>query len=285
MTRRSGGKAKTVKALASVGRYLVLVLLCSIVLIPLLLMITTSMKSHGELFRMPMSILLTGVTVDSYVRLWVQRPFGRFFANSLIVAIASTLVATLAAVMAGFGMSRYRVPGRKTILAGILLSQMIPATVIVVPFFKFLSAVGFYNSLLGLIAAHSSFAVPFATWMAIGFFKGIPREIDAAAIVDGCSALQRLFLILIPLLRPGLVAMAIFTFLLSWKEYFFALSLANNERMYTLPVGIGSLVGEYGVAWNDVMAASVLAGIPAIVAYVILERHLVGELVAGAVKG
>lgn len=282
---RSRYKARTVRAAAVAGRYLVLVVLCISVVIPLLLMITTSLKSRGELFRIPLSIWPGRVTVDSYVRLWAERPFVRYFANSVIVAVSATLVATLAAVMAGFGMSRYRVPGRKAILAGILLSQMIPATVIVVPFFKFLAVVGLYNSRLGLIAAHSSFAIPFATWMALGFFRGIPREIDDAAIVDGCTALQRLFLILIPLLRPGLVAMAIFTFLLSWKEYFFALSLASNERMYTLPVGIGALVGEYGVAWNDVMAASVLAGVPAIVAYAILERHLVGGLVAGAVKG
>jgi multiple sugar transport system permease protein len=278
-------RPKTTRAIGSIGRHTLLIILCASVMAPMLLMVTTSLKSRGELFRIPLTMLPNRVTFTSYIQLWTQRPFVIFFANSLIVAVASTLIATLVAVMAGFGMSRYRVFGRKTILAGILMSQMIPATVIVVPFFKFLSAVGLYNSLIGLIAAHTSFAIPFATWMAIGFFRGIPSQIDDAAIVDGCSPFQRLFIIMVPLLRPGLVAMAIFTFLLSWKEYFFALSLASNERMYTLPVGIGSLVGEYGVAWNDVMAASVLAAIPAIGAYVILERHLVGGLVAGAVKG
>lgn len=278
-------RPKTIKAIGSIVQYILIIILCASIMVPLLLMITTSMKSRGELFRIPLTILPTRVTFTSYVQLWMQRPFGTFFANSLIVAVASTLIATLVAVMAGFGISRYHVPGRKTILAGILMSQMIPATVIVVPFFKFLAAVGLYNSLIGLIAAHTSFAIPFATWMAIGFFRGIPSQIDDAAIVDGCSPFQRLFIIVVPLLRPGLVAIAIFTFLLSWKEYFFALSLASNERMYTLPVGIGSLVGEYGVAWNDVMAASVLAAVPAIVAYVILERHLVGGLLTGAIKG
>jgi len=278
-------RPKTLKAIGSICRYALMTLLCASIMIPMFLMVTTSLKDRGELFQIPLGVLPTRVTFTSYIQLWTQRPFGIFFANSLIVAATSTLIATLVATMAGFGMSRYRLPGRKTILAGILMSQMIPATVIVVPFFKFLSTVGLYNSLIGLIAAHTSFAIPFATWMAIGFFRGIPSQIDEAAIVDGCNPFQRLFLIIVPLLRPGLVAIAIFTFLLSWKEYFFALSLASNERMYTLPVGIGSLVGEYGVAWNDVMAASVLTAVPAIVAYVILERHLIGGLVAGAVKG
>jgi ABC-type glycerol-3-phosphate transport system permease component len=273
------------RAGSALVRHLLLVLLAAYVMTPLLLMVATSFKRRNELFRIPQPILPQHFTFDSYVLLWENYHFGVYFLNSIIVGVVSTLLATLAAVLAGFGMSRLYTPGRRGILAGILLSQMVPATVIVVPFFQFLAAVGLSNTRVGLIAAHASFALPFATWMAMGFFRGIPYEIDEAAIVDGCTPLQRLFLILLPILRPGLVAVFIYTFLLSWKEYFFALILATSEKMYTVPVGIGAMVGEYGVAWNDVMAASVLGAIPAVIVYILLERHMVAGLAAGAVKG
>lgn len=148
-----------------------------------------------------------------------------------------------------------------------------------------LSSVGLLNSYWSLILAYSSFALPFSVWMLIGFFRSIPRDIDEAAKIDGASYLQTFFLVILPLARPGLVAVALFTFLIAWNSYLWALVLTTDASMHVLSVGVANMVGEYRVEWNELMAAAVIAAVPVMLLFSFLEKHLVNAITSGAVKG
>ena len=167
----------------------------------------------------------------------------------------------------------------------LLFTKMLPETLLIIPYFRLMSELGLLNTHLALILAYSSFALPFSVWMLIGFFRSIPREIDEAAIVDGASRLSAFFRVILPLARPGLVAVALFTFLISWNAYVWALVLTTDPSMFVLSVGIANMVGEYRVQWNELMAAAMIAAAPVMVLYALLERHLVSAITAGAVKG
>ena len=188
--------------------------------------------------------------------------------------------------LAAYGFTRFFIRGGATaFIIFLLFTKMLPETLLIIPYFQLMSSLGLINSYAALILAYSSFALPFSVWMLIGFFRAIPREIDEAAIMDGASRLEVFFRVILPLARPGLVAVALFTFLIAWNSYVWALVLTTNSDMYVLSVGIANLVGEYRVQWNELMAASVIAALPVMVLYAFLKRHLVGAITAGAVKG
>jgi ABC-type glycerol-3-phosphate transport system permease component len=162
---------------------------------------------------------------------------------------------------------------------------MLPETLLVIPYFQIMSDLGLIDTHLALILVYSSFSVPFAVWMLVGFFRTIPREIDEAAMVDGATRLTALWRAVLPMAAPGLVAVGLFTFLLAWNSYVWALVLTTDSNMYVLSVGVATMIGEYRVQWNELMAASVVAALPVMVLYSALDRHLVSGLTAGAVKG
>ena len=168
----------------------------------------------------------------------------------------------------------------------LLFTKMLPETLLIIPYFQLMSDVGLLNTHLALILAYSSFALPFSVWMLIGFFRSIPREIDEAAMMDGASVPAGVRARRSCRSRgPGLVAVALFTFLIAWNSYVWALVLTTDSSMFVLSVGIANMVGEYRVQWNELMAAAVIAALPVMVLYSLLERHLVNAITAGAVKG
>jgi ABC-type glycerol-3-phosphate transport system permease component len=189
------------------------------------------------------------------------------------------------AALAAYGFTRFHIRGAGALIVFLLFTKMLPETLLIIPYFRLMSELGLLNTHLALILAYSSFALPFSVWMLIGFFRSIPREIDEAAIVDGASRLAAFFRVILPLARPGLVAVALFTFLISWNAYVWALVLTTDPAMFVLSVGIANMVGEYRVQWNELMAAAMIAAAPVMVLYALLERHLVSAITAGAVKG
>jgi len=191
---------------------------------------------------------------------------------------------TLAA-LAAYGFTRFHIRGASALIVFLLFTKMLPETLLIIPYFRLMSELGLINSYFALILAYSSFALPFSVWMLIGFFRSIPREIDEAAIMDGATRLVVFWRVILPLARPGLVAVALFTFLISWNAYVWALVLTTDPSMFVLSVGIANMVGEYRVQWNELMAAAVIAALPVIVLFAFLERHLVSAITAGAVKG
>jgi len=264
--------------------YVLTILACLMVLAPILWMVSTSFKTAEATASAKITWLPSPPTTEAYKTVWTQRDFFRYMANSLRVSVATTVLAVILAGLAGYGFSRFRFRGHSSLLLSFLITQMFPGAVLIIPYFMVMRNLRLINSPIALILAFTSFALPFSTWMLKGFFDSIPHEIDESALVDGCNRFQVCYRIMLPIAAPGVAATMLFAFILSWNQYLFALVLTTNERMYTLPVGIASLVGEYWIAWNELMAAGVIAIIPSAIAFMFVERYLVEGLTAGAVK-
>jgi multiple sugar transport system permease protein len=195
------------------------------------------------------------------------------------------VLSVMLAALAAYGVTRFFPRGAMPFVLFLLFTKMLPETLLIIPYFQLMSDLGLLNTYWALILAYSSFALPFSVWMLIGFFRSIPRELDEAALIDGAGVLQTFFRVILPLARPGLVAVALFTFLIAWNSYVWALVLTTDSSMFVLSVGIANMVGEYRVQWNELMAAAVIAALPVMALYSLLERHLVDAITAGAVKG
>ena len=272
-------------ARADVLRWGVAMAALAIVVFPFYWMVNTSLKPTTEIFLSPPTFFSSQWSLDAYVTVLTQRPVARYFLNSLVVALGTTLFSVVLAAFAAYGFTRFFPHGATPFIVFLLFTKMLPETLLIIPYFQLMSDLGLLNTYVALILAYSSFALPFSVWMLIGFFRSIPRDIDEAAMIDGASYLQTFFRVILPLARPGLVAVALFTLLIAWNAYLWALVLTTDSSMYVLSVGIANMVGEYRVQWNELMAAAVIAVVPVMVLYSLLERHLVAAITAGAVKG
>jgi len=267
------------------ARWAVVALALAIVLFPFYWMVNTSLKPATEIFLSPPTFASPNWSLDAYVTVLTQRPVARYFLNSLAVALGTTVLSVTLAALAAYGFTRFFPKGATPFIVFLLFTKMLPETLLIIPYFRLMSDLGLLNTYLALILAYSSFALPFSVWMLIGFFRSIPRDIDEAAMIDGASYLQAFWRVILPLARPGLVAVALFTFLIAWNSYVWALVLTTDSSMYVLSVGIANMVGEYRVQWNELMAAAVIAALPVMVLYSFLEKHLVNAITSGAVKG
>jgi ABC-type glycerol-3-phosphate transport system permease component len=279
---RSGGAAISVLGAA---KFAALAGLAVFSLFPFAWIVITSFKDITETFLIPPSWWPQRFTLQNFITVWTIQSFGRYFLNSLIVSGVTTVLSIALASLAGYGFSRYRLPGGRAMMVAVLAAQMFPGIVLLIPYFTMASRLQMLNSYPVLILAYTSFSLPFCIWMMKGFFDGIPVELDEAATIDGCSALGAFLRVVLPLSLPGVVATAIFSFLVAWNEYLFAVVLATRENMYVVTVGIASNIGQFRIQWNELMAEAVLATVPTIILYALLERHLVRGLSAGAVKG
>lgn len=271
--------------LGRLGQYIALGALTIFCLFPLAWIVVSSLKDLSETFRIPPIWLPHRPTLQNFVTVLTLRSFGRYFVNSLIVSGATTLFSIVLASLAGYGFSRFRFPGARALMVTVLGAQMFPGLVLIIPVFTLASRVHLLNTYSVLILAYTSFSLPFCVWMMKGFFDGIPKELDEAAVIDGCTRMGVFTRVILPLSLPGLVATAIFSFLVAWNEFLFGVVLATRENMYVVTVGIASTIGEFQVRWNELMASAVLATVPTILLYSLLERYLVRGLSAGAIKG
>lgn len=271
--------------LPEIVKWVVVLTALAIMLFPLYWMVNTSLKPNAEVFQLPPTFYSENWSFDAFRSLLANKPIGRYFLNSLIVAGGTTIIALALASLAAYGLTRFHVRIEALVILSLLFIKMLPEALLVVPFYGLIAGVGMLNSYISLIAVYCSFALPFAVWMLIGFFRAIPRELDEAAVMDGASRLQTFLVVVLPLARPGLAAVAMVTFLTAWNAYLWSLVLTTDPSMYVLPVGIATLKGEYQIQWNELMAAAVIAVLPVLAIYSVFERHLVAGITAGAVKG
>ena len=257
----------------------------AITLFPFYWMLNTSLKPPVEVFASPPTFVSAHWSLDAYRTIFETRPVARYFLNSLVVALGATALSVGLAALCAYGLTRFFPRGATPFVMFLLFTKMLPETLLIIPYFQLMSDLNLLDTYLALILAYSSFALPFSVWMLIGFFRSIPREIDEAATMDGATILQTFRRVVLPLARPGLVAVALFTFLIAWNSYVWALVLTTNPSMFVLSVGIANMVGEYRVQWNELMAAAVVAAVPIMVIFGFLERYLVDAITAGAVKG
>ena len=253
-------------------------------LFPFAWMLSTSLKTESEAFRIPPTWIPLEPTGASYIEIWVRKNFGIYFFNSTIISLATALLSTFFGALAGYGFSRFFFKGRRFLIGFFLATQMLPGVLLVGPYFKILSKVGLYDTRTGLIIAFLTICLPFSTWMMKGFIDKVPVELDQSAMVDGCSRMGIFFKIILPVVSPGMVATILFAFLLAWGDLLWALCLTSSEPMITVTLGIARTVGEFRIIWPMLMAGSLVGGMPAIILYVFLQRLLVQGLTAGAVK-
>jgi len=265
--------------------YAALTLAALFALFPVAWMLTVSLRPNGEIFTIPPRWVPPHVTLDAYRQILASPGDIRFFINSYVVATATTLVSLLFAVLAGYALSRFPRTGGGTIRLFMVITQMIPPIALVIPYFVVIVALRMYDTYPALVVTYTSFCLPFATLMLASYFDTIPRDLEDAALVDGCTPLVALWRVVAPLTLPGLVATGVYAFLLAWNEFTFALTLTQSEAMRTVPVGIALLMGEHDYQWNVMMGVSVLGSLPLFVAFVFFQRYLMGGLTVGAVKG
>jgi multiple sugar transport system permease protein len=253
-------------------------------LFPFIWMLSTSLKTEAEAFRIPPTWVPLKATGASYIGIWVRKNFGTYFFNSTIISLATALLSTFFGALAGYGFSRFFFKGRRFLIGFFLATQMLPGVLLVGPYFKILSKVGLYDTRTGLIIAFLTICLPFSTWMMKGFIDKVPDELDQSAMVDGCSRMGIFFKIILPVVAPGMVATILFAFLLAWGDLLWALCITSSEPMITVTLGIARTVGEFRIIWPMLMAGSLVGGMPAIILYIFLQRLLVQGLTAGAVK-
>ncbi len=252
-------------------------------LIPLFWMLSASLKTDLLLYMKPPRWFFPP-TLESYRKVLFNIPFGLYFLNSLVVAAGTTAGAMVLGCLAAYGFSRFLFRGAETIKFLILLTRMVPRIALVIPYFLMMLHLGMLDTRLGLILAYVSFALPFTVWLLIGFFDEVPRDIEEAALVDGCSRLGAFRRVVLPLAAPGLVVTSIFAFLLAWNEFLFALIL-SGVRSKTLPVVIAGFNTDVGPLYNEMTAAATLVMIPTVILTLVLQRYVVRGLTLGAVKG
>jgi multiple sugar transport system permease protein len=254
-------------------------------LLPFYWMLSSSFKTEAEVANYPATLFPKVFSVGAYSKIWFQEKFVNYFLNSLIVSISTAAFSSLVGAFAAYGFSRFRFKGKTPVMTLFLASQMIPGVLLVGPYFKMLSLVGLYNTLLGLILSQITITLPFSIWMLKGYVDTVPTEIDQAAMVDGASRTRTFVTVVLPGILPGLVATIIFAFLLSWGDLLWALCLINAKAKQTLTLGITQLVGEFRTEWSTIMAATVIATLIPAVLYLFLQNYLIKGFTESAVKG
>jgi trehalose/maltose transport system permease protein len=270
----------------SIALYGLAALVVVVSVYPFLYAIATSLKTGTALFDT--HLLPQAPTVRNYVQLFEGRqPFERHLLNSIVVSTLTVLLALLMAITASYALGRIQFRGKATLLLAILAVSMFPQVAVLSGMFELMQALGLYNRAIGLIVPYTIFTLPFTVWVLTTFMRGLPKELEEAAIMDGCGPLRIIFLVFMPLLWPALVSTGLLAFIGAWNEFLFALTFVNEDSQRTVPVGISLISGAtaYEVPWGSLMAASVIVTVPLVLMVLLFQRKIVSGLTAGAVKG
>jgi multiple sugar transport system permease protein len=254
-------------------------------LFPLFWLIKISVTPDRLLFSEGVRLWPSEMTLANFDFVLLQSDFPAFFGNSVMVSLGTALAVTLVAAAAGYAFSRFRFPGKYAVVSLLLLTQMFPLVMLIAPIYRLMTPLGLTDDLLGLIIVYTAFNVPFATFLMQSFFDGIPTDLEEAAMIDGCTRLSALRRVIFPLTLPGMAATLGFVFTAAWSELLFALMLINSEEKMTFAVGLLTFVSKFSVDWGQMMAAAVLALVPACLFFAFIQRYLVQGLTAGALKG
>ena len=264
--------------------HIYLVVLSIIASFPLIWIIICSIKGKGEITGNPTSIIPEFPTFDYYLHVIFDLGFIDNIKNSMIISLCSTLVAVAISALAAYGIVRF-FPKLGSIMSRVLVTTYIfPPILLAIPYSMIMAQMGLVNSRFGLILVYLSFSVPYAVWLLIGFFHTVPIGIEEAARIDGANKLETFTKVVLPLVAPGIVATAIYTFINAWNEFLYALILINNSALMTVSVALRSLDGAEILDWGDMMAASVLVVVPSVIFFLFIQKKITGGLVDGSVK-
>jgi multiple sugar transport system permease protein len=252
---------------------------------PVLWMIAASFKSNTEIFAYPPQLITESFSFDAYKVVVTNPEKVRFFFNSYLVSILVTIFTLIVGTLAGYSFSRYDFIFKKSLNMIIIGVQAVPPITLLIPYFGLIVTLKLYNTYAALVLTYMVFTLSYAIIMMTGYFNTLPRELDEAVMIDGGSRIIALWRVLVPISLPGIVATGIYTFMLAWNEFLFALTLTKTVDMRTVPVGIQMLMGQHSYEWNEMMAMSVLGCLPVLVLYLFFQRYFMAGMTAGSVKG
>ena len=265
--------------------YLIIFIFIAISLYPILRVLTISLRPGDNLLNESLRIIPKDASFENYVKLFTEKPFLIWIRNSVLVTIIVTILGVVLASFAGYSFSRFRFPGRKAGLLGLLVTQMFPATMLLLPLFIMISKLNLINSFLGLIIMYSASALPFCIWLMKGYYDTIPYSLEESAMMDGANKFFAFRKIILPLAAPALVITALFSFMTAWNEYVVAAQVLWYDDMFTIPLGLKSLQGNMTTEWGMYAAGALLISIPVIILFLVLSKWLVSGLTLGSVKG
>lgn len=276
---------KAKKILLALGRALLLALFLLAVVLPIYWMAATSFKTHPEIINaQELTYFPKTFTVGNYEELFGMYNYGQMLQNSLIVSVSTGICITLLSILGGYGLARYQFRGKTAMLLFFLVTQMIPGILVIIPLYLMFAQAGLINTHFSLFVYYLIMNLPFCVITMRSFFERIPYTLEEAAYVDGCTKAQSLFRIVLPVMFPGIVAVFVFAFIGAWNELIASTIFISTSNMWTIPVGLKSLIGKYDVKWGVLMAGGVLALLPTAVMFAIMQRFVVEGLTAGAVK-
>ncbi|ROS61690.1 carbohydrate ABC transporter membrane protein 2 (CUT1 family) [Frigoribacterium sp. PhB160] len=269
-------------------RFFGLAFLSIVVIIPLYVVLTTSIKPLADVQGL-FTWIPTRVTLEPYVQIWQTVPLASYFKNSLIVTVSATILSVAMAVLAAYSLARMRFRGQRSFSLVVLSTQMFPGILFLLPLFLIFVqiqrtvGVQLTGSYLGLIITYMTFSLPFSIWMLTGYFASIPKELEEASMIDGTGRLGALFRVIIPVAKPGIIAVAVYAFITAWGEVLFA-SVLTSKDTRTLSIGLRAYASQQDVYWNQLMAASVVVSLPVLIGFMLVQKHLITGLSSGAVK-
>ena len=278
-------KGRAAVTLEKTFAYAVLGGLALMVLFPFYWMTITSFKTEEQMRSIVSMFWPRPFAVENYQQLLAKTEFAAWYGNSITVAVSSTLLATAVGTIGAYALARLKFLGRGFMASATLITYLVPPSILFIPLYKQMQALGMANSLAGLIAAYPSFTVPFVTWLLMGYFESIPEELEEAAMIDGATRFGAFYRIVLPLSAPGVLAAGLYAFTQAWNEFLYALVFITDGRLRTLPVGLASFITGDVYGWGYLMSGAVLTTLPVIAAYIYLQKYMVEGLTAGGVKG
>ena len=251
---------------------------------PVFWMLVSSFKANPEIFELPPRVVTDNFSFDAYTTILTDPVKVRFFINSYVVALSVTALTLIVAILAGYALSRFEFPFKRPLNMVIVSVQAVPPITLLIPYFGLMVTLHLYNTYPALILTYMVFTLPYAIIMMTGYFNTLPKELDEAVKCDGAGTMTALWRILVPISIPGLVSVGIYTFMIAWNEFLFALTLTRTENMRTVPIGIQLLMGQHSFKWNEMMAMSILGCLPVLVLFLFFQRYFIGGMTAGSVK-
>lgn len=273
------------RAFIALLAYGVLAVAATVALFPVFWMASSSLKPGPELFARDMTLLPVAWTLENYRNVWNNTNFPRYFWNSFQVAALSTILSVVISMYAAYALARIQFAGRYAFGLLMLVTQMFPHILLVLPLFLIIQRIGLLNTHAALIIAYTAFSLPFTIWLLRGFFESIPEELEEAAAIDGASQLMTFHRIILPLAGPGLAAVTMFGFIRGWNEFLFALVFLQSRELFTLPIGLANFQEEYTFRWDLIMAGAGIITLPVLFLFLLMQRFIVQGLLGGAVKG
>jgi multiple sugar transport system permease protein len=285
MTSGRARSQATVERVQSAVSYAILLTLLLVVIFPFYWMTITSFKGEEQMRSLVSMFWPRPFLTENYSQLLQKTEFLNWYRNSIAVSVSSTFLATAVGTIGAYALARLRFLGRAFMASAVLITYLVPPSILFIPLYAQIKNLGLADSLTGLVAAYPSFTVPFVTWLLMGYFESIPEELEESAMIDGATRFGAFWRVVLPLAAPGLLAAGLYAFTQAWNEFLYALVFITNVKLRTLPVGLSGFITGDVYGWGYLMAGAVLTTLPVIAAYIYLQRYMVEGLTAGSVKG